>query len=159
MTRLALLVVAACCLAVPAFADPAADARAHEEAFARACNAGDVKAVMDLYADDAVVVWPGQGMEAKGKADIEKLVAGLCKPQAGGQFTLRSVQGIPLGDTHLATVAHWDDTTTRPGGARVTRDVRSTEVLVKQDGKWRYLVDHASIGLPRPTARRERRTR
>ena len=150
-------------LSASALADPMADARGVEEAFARACGAGDVKAVMALYADDAVAVWPGQGAEAKGKADIEKMAAGLCTGRPGASMVLKSLKAFPLGDAHIATVAHWEDTGTRPNGTRVTVPVRSTEVLVKKDGAWRYLVDHASIGTAparaRAAARRARRTR
>src|SRR3989454_10753241 len=150
-------------LAGPALADPTADARGVEEAFARACGAGDLKGVMALYADDAIAVWPGQGAEAKGKADIEKMAAALCKERGGRQFALKSLEALPLGDAHIVTVAHWEDTMTGPGGRRVTTEARSTEVLAKKDGAWRYLVDHASVGTPRPRqaarARRERRTR
>jgi len=156
---LGLMVMVAC----PALADPTADARGVEDAFARACGAGDVKGVMALYADDATVVWPGQGAEAKGKADIEKMVAGLCKERGGPQFALKSLEALALGDAHIVTIAHWEDTRTGPGGRRVTTEVRSTEVLVKKDGAWCYLVEHASIGQPRPraaaAARRERRLR
>ncbi len=134
-------------LAGPALADPTADARGGEEAFARACSAGDLKG----------------GAEAKGKADIEKMAAALCKEGSGTQFALKSLEALPLGDAHIVTVAHWEGTVARPGGRRVTTEVRSTEVLVKKDGAWRYLVDHASIGTPRPrqaaAARRERRMR
>src|SRR5213594_3232163 len=136
-------------LAGPALADPTADARGVEEAFARACGAGDVKGVMALYADDAIAVWPGQGAEAKGKADIEKMAAALCRERGGAQFALKS---LPLGDAHIVTVAHWEGTMPGPGGRRITTEVRSTEVLVKKDGAWRYLVDHASVGTPRPRA-------
>jgi len=119
-------------LARPALADPTADARGVEEAFAHACSAGDLKGVMALYADDAIAVWPGQGAEANG-------------------------------DAHIVTVAHWESTLAGPGRRRLTTEVRSTEVLVKKDGAWRYLVDHASIGQPRPrqaaAARRARRMR
>jgi len=150
-------------VAGPALADPTADARGVEDAFARACGAGDVKGVTALYADDAIAVWPGQGAEAKGKADIEKMAAALCKERGGAQFALKSLEALPLGDAHIVTVAHWEGTVTRPNGTRVTTEVRSTEVLVKKDGVWRYLVDHASIGTPRPrqaaAARRERRMR
>src|SRR5216117_2165668 len=150
-------------LAGPALADPAADARGVEDAFARACGAGDVKGVMALYADDAIAVWPGQGAEAKGKADIEKMAAALCRERGGAQFALKSLEALPLGDAHIVTVAHWEGTMPGPGGRRITTEVRSTEVLVKKDGAWRYLVDHASVGTPRPraaaAARRERRTR
>ena len=150
-------------VAGPALADPTADARGVEDAFARACGAGDVKGVMALYADDAIAVWPGQGAEAKGKADIEKMAAALCRERGGAQFALKSLEALPLGDAHIVTVAHWEGTMPGPGGRRITTEVRSTEVLVKKDGAWRYLVDHASIGTPRPrqaaAARRERRMR
>jgi len=119
--------------------------------------------VMALYADDAIAVWPGQGAEAKGKADIEKMAAALCRERGGAQFALKSLEALPLGDAHIVTVAHWEGTMPGPGGRRITTEVRSTEVLVKKDGAWRYLVDHASVGTPRPraaaAARRERRTR
>ncbi len=150
-------------VAGPALADPTADARGVEDAFARACGAGDVKGVMALYADDAIAVWPGQGAEAKGKADIEKMAAALCRERGGAQFALKSLEALPLGDAHIVTVAHWEGTMPGPGGRRITTEVRSTEVLVKKDGAWRYLVDHASVGTPRPraeaAARRERRMR
>lgn len=161
MSRWMMLPLLLCGLAGPAFADALADARGVEDAFAHACAAGDVKGVMAVYADDAVVVWPGQGAEAKGKVEIEKLVVGLCKERPGSTVALKSLDAIPLGDTHLVTVAHWEDTTTRPNGIRIVVPIRSTEVMVKQDGAWRYLVDHASIGTPPPPApaRRARRTR
>ena len=88
MKRWMVLALVMMMLAGTALADPAADARGVEEAFARACSAGDLKGVMALYADDAIAVWPGQGAEAKGKADIEKMAATLCKEGSGAQFTL-----------------------------------------------------------------------
>src|SRR5256712_6225089 len=148
-------------LAGPALADPTADARGVEETFARACAAGDLKGVMALYADDAVAVWPGQGAEAKGKADIEKMAAALCKEPGGAQFALKSLEALPLGDAHIVTVAHWESTLAGPGRRRPPPLVRPTEGLVKQDGPGRYLVGPASLGQPRPrhaaAARRGRR--
>ncbi len=37
-------------------------------------TARDAEAMLALYADDAHVIWPGQGEEAKGKAEIKKLI-------------------------------------------------------------------------------------
>ena len=68
MKRLGLFVLL-CLISVPALADPTSDAKAHSEAFERAANARDTKAVMALYADGARVIWPGQGEEATGKAE------------------------------------------------------------------------------------------
>src|SRR5205809_7729247 len=128
-------------LAGPALADPTADARGVEEAFARACSAGDLKGVMALYADDAIAVWPGQGAEAKGKADIEKMAAALCKEGRGAQFTLDSLDALPLGDAHIVTAAHWASTLAGPGRRRLTTAGRPTAVLAKNGGAWAHIVD------------------
>src|SRR6185503_20659733 len=52
MTKTVLALV--CVLAAPAFADTQSEVKAHEAVFARACQAGDVKAAAALFADDAV---------------------------------------------------------------------------------------------------------
>jgi len=142
-----------------ALADLAADVKAHEEAFARACVAGDVAATLALYADDARLVWPGAGEEGRGKADVERMVTNFCKKTKDLKLTLTSVDAVPLDDAHVATVAHWESSATGPNGKRASVKVRSTEVLVKSGGAWRYLVDHASVGqpMPRPAARHPRK--
>jgi len=141
-----------CSLPAVAQADLAADVKAHEEAFARACVAGDVAAVVALYADDARLVWPGAGEEGRGKADVERLVTNFCKHTKNLKLTLTSVDAVPLDDAHVGTVAHWESSATGPDGKSASVKVRSTEVLVKSGGAWRYLVDHASVGQPAPHA-------
>ncbi len=141
--------------AAPASADATADARAHSEAFAKACEAGDVQGVLALYLDDATLVWPGAGEEGKGKASIEKLATNFCV-KAKPKLVIKSIEGIPLDDTHIATVGHWEGTVTGPDGKRVTSQVRTTEVLVKYGAGWRYVVDHASIGVPPPPPARKK---
>ena len=158
MTRHALIALV-CSPPALAHADLAAEVNAHEQAFARACAAGDVPGVMALYTDDARVVWPDAGEEGKGKAEIERLVTALCKQANKMELTLATLDTVPLDDNHAATVAHWEGSATTPDGKKVPLKIRSTEVLVKSGGAWRYLVDHASIGRPpaRPAARRPRR--
>jgi len=150
-------------LAGSARADLNSEIRAHEDAFARACEAGNVDAVLSLYTDDAIVVWPGAGEEGKGKAAIEKLATGFCKGARNLKLTLKSLDVVPLDDTHAATVGHWEGTSTGPGGKRMSSALRATEVLVKSDGGWRYLIDHASAGMtphkPVAAARPPRRER
>jgi uncharacterized protein (TIGR02246 family) len=132
-----------------------------EDAFARACEAGDVKGVLALYTEDTVAVWPGAGMEAKGRPELEPLVAGFCRRGAERKLLRKSLEVIPLGAEHAVAIGHWEDSIVRPNGTRITAEVRTTEVLVKKAGAWCFLVDHASIGVPRPRpgARRERRSR
>src|SRR5881409_3084553 len=122
------LIALVCVLPAVALADMAADVTAHEEAFARACVAGDVAAVVALYADDARLVWPGAGEEGRGKADIERMVTNFCKKTKDLKLTLTSVDAVPLDDAHVATVAHWESSATSPDGKRASVTVRSTEV-------------------------------
>lgn len=101
-------------VAAPASADPVADARAHSEAFALAVNAKDAGAVLALYTDDARVIWPGQGEEAKGKAEIAKRVASMItgRTTQHGVLVFKSQGAIPLGDDYVAAVCQWEQTFT-----------------------------------------------
>jgi len=136
-------------VAMPAFATPAADATAHSKAFERAVNARDAEAVLALYASDAHVVWPGQGEEANGKGEIEKLVSRFLKElPKDAAMTLKSQTAIPLGAGHIATVGHWSESFTDADGKHQTVEIRTTEVIKKERHKTLYVVDHASIGLP-----------
>ena len=138
--------------ATTAFGEATTTARAHDEAFGKACGAGDIKAVMALYADDAFVIWPGDGEEARGKAAIEKLATGLCDPKLGTKAVLTSVVGVQLDPVHIAIVGHWDFTQNGPDGKPTTSQIRTSEVIQKGAHGWVYIVDHASIGLPPPPA-------
>ena len=150
MTR-ALVLAIVSLTAVPAFAGPADVAMAHSQAFERAANARDVKAVLALYAPDAHVVWPGQGEEANGTAAIEKLVAEFVKDlPKDAKMALKSQTAIPLGGGQIATVGHWEETFTDADGKPQTAEIRTTEIIKAVGKKTLYVVDHASIGLPPP---------
>ena len=146
-------------IAAPALADPAADVKAVSDAFEKAMAAGDAAAVVALYRDDASVVWPGRGEEAKGKAAIEKMVkAALASAPKDLKIVQKSNEAIPLDADHIANVGRWEQSYTTPAGKHVTEEIRTTEVLAKTGGQWRYLVDHASVGqAPPPSPRRGRR--
>jgi ketosteroid isomerase-like protein len=140
------VVVLLLAVATPAFADATAEAKKHDEAFAKACNAGDVKAVMTLYPDEAFVIWPDVGEEARGKAGIEKLVTNLCNPKLGTEGVLKDDVGAQLETTHIAILGHWELTQNGPDGKPATSRIRTSEIIVKSAGGWRYVVDHASVG-------------
>ena len=142
------IVILVTALAAPAFADATAVAKAHDEAFAKACGAGDMKAVLALYTDDAFVIWPGVGEEARGKAAIEKLATNLCDPKLDTKPVLKSVVGVQLDPSHIAIVGKWELTQNGPDGKPTTSEIRTSEVIVKTAGGWRYSIDHASIGMP-----------
>ncbi len=146
--RISIIAVLFMALAAPAFADATAEARKHDEAFAKACSSGDVKGVVALYTDDAFVIWPEVGEEAKGKAGIEKLATSLCQPKLGTKAVLEDDVGLQLDPTHIAIIGHWELTQNGPDGKPVTSRIRTSEIIVKSGGGWRYVVDHASIGVP-----------
>jgi uncharacterized protein (TIGR02246 family) len=94
-------------------------------------------------------VWPGRGEEAKGKAAIEKLVRGaLASTPKDFQLVQKSNEAHALGTDYIVNVGRWEQSFTTSRGHKVTQDVRTTEVLQKTDGQWKYLIDHASVGLP-----------
>jgi len=148
MNRLAVISIV-CLAAARAFAGPADDAMTHSKAFETAVNARDAKAIVALYAPDAQVIWEGQGEEAKGKAEIEKLVANFLNGlPRDAKIVLKSQTAIPLGNGYVATVGHWQESFTDAGGKSQVADVRTTEVIKVMHGKTLYVLDHASIGLP-----------
>ena len=136
-------------LSAPAFADATADARAHDEAFAKACAAGDVKAVVALYTDDAFVIWPGAGEEARGKAAIEKLVAGLCDPKLATKPVIKSDVGVQLDPSHIAIIGHWELTQTGSDARRRRRDPHLGDH--RKNAAVGATVDHARSACRRPS--------
>lgn len=132
---------------MPAFGDAAALARAHSEAFARAMNVQDIDAVLTLYAEDARVIWPGQGDEANGKTAIRALIESTLKSfPRDSRLTLKSQEAVALGDAFIATVSHWEQSYTRADGTKATVQVRATEVIYSSGRRSLYVVDHASFG-------------
>jgi ketosteroid isomerase-like protein len=95
-----------------------------------------------------VAIFPGLGDEAKGKEAIGKMAIGICKSGTAKQV---SSDARSVGGDYIMNIGRWEQAATGPDGKPVTVVIRTTELLHKgADGKWRYLVDHASIGLPPP---------
>jgi len=147
-SAVALWMILAGALAAPALADVPVEVRAHEEAFARACQAGDVASVLALYADDARVVWPGQGEESKDKTGLEKLATRFCKETKGLKLTITSLEAKSLGTDHIGVLGHWEITSIGTDGKPIVAQMRATEVLERRGGKLQYVFDHGSVGVP-----------
>jgi uncharacterized protein (TIGR02246 family) len=133
-----------------ALADPASVVKAHSEAFGKAFNSCDVPAALNLYESDAVLIWPGEGQVAKGKAEIAKVIKAQCSGSANTSLKEVSSDSRAIGKDYIINVGMWDDTMPGPDGKPMIVRVRTTELLHKSGGKWRYAIDHASIGLPPP---------
>ena len=134
---------------IPAHADAVAEAKAVNDAFSKAFEACDVPAVMALYEDDAVLIWPGQGEFAIGKPAIEKVIKGYCSESCRSRRSRSSAATRARSAwTTSFIIGQLDTTIAGPDGKPVTMRIRTSELLHKSHGKWRYEVDHASAGLP-----------
>ncbi|HTY43438.1 MAG TPA: nuclear transport factor 2 family protein [Thermoanaerobaculia bacterium] len=120
-----------------------------DAAWVKAMKAGDANAVTACYASDAVLWMPGD-REAKGTRAIHDLYAGLL-----GTYTVKDAS---LTDTQYETMQNvgmaWGHFTLalqpKAGGAPTIMGGRFSSVARKVDGKWRYVVDHASVEPPPP---------
>jgi ketosteroid isomerase-like protein len=135
----------------PARADAEADAMAQSKAFERAMNAKDVKALVALYADDARVIFPGQGEEATGKAEVERLLTETVEAFEGAQTTLASQTVVPLAGDTIGIVGRWVLVFKEPDGSAHTVHLRTSQVIKKDGDRTLYVIDHQSIGVL-PTA-------
>jgi ketosteroid isomerase-like protein len=139
------------CSASSARADATSDAKAVDEGFFQAVNALDASAALAFYADDARAIYPGEGAEATGKPEIAKLLAAMMKDAKALKLVLKDNQAFSVDDSHLMNLVHWEFAITGRDGKRSLFKGRSTELMVKDaGGVWRYLVDHASVGVPPP---------
>jgi ketosteroid isomerase-like protein len=136
-----------------ALADLAAVVKAHSDAFGKSFNSCDVPAALNLYEDNAVLIWPGEGEVANGKAAIAKVIKAECSGTAKSSLKQISSDSRAVGKDYIINVGMWDDTMTGPDGKPMTARVRTTELLHRSNGKWRYVIDNASIGLTPPRAK------
>jgi uncharacterized protein (TIGR02246 family) len=132
-----------------AFADPAAVVKAHSDAFGTAFSSYDISATLKSYEDNAVMIWPFEGEVATGKAQIKKLIRRECSNSPNESLIQVSSDSRAIGEDYIINVGMWDDTVKGPDGKSQVTRIRTTELLHRSDGKWRYAIDNASIAAPR----------
>ena len=124
-------------------------AKAHDERVNNAVKQCKPQDMIDLYENDAVVIYPGEGEIGRGKAEIAKIVknffTGFC-PDQNKKVGYKDVSfnAIALSPTYIMIIRVLDVTDKDGNLARL----RTTELIHKSGRKWRYLIDHASIGEP-----------
>jgi uncharacterized protein (TIGR02246 family) len=137
------LILMTCVLAVSASPLMAAPPASSQACWQPAFEASDADAVAQCYAPDAVMWLPGAPM-MKGRDAIR---AGYVDFFAGS--TIKSARLTELGKmTHGNEAASWGTFTvvsvSRTDGKETTETGRYTDVSRRIDGRWQYLVDHAS---------------
>lgn len=148
ITEAATAVVMMLLVAAPAIAGPLETARAHEQTFDNAILACNPAAADELYEDDAMAIYPGADDIGPGKVAIAKLLKNFtiafC-PNDEKKSALKDVKfaASPLGPDYIMII-RVIDATDKNGNHAV---MRATKVIHQVGGKWRYLVDHTSVGL------------
>jgi len=140
-----LLATLFCCGGTSALADEGLNAIG--EAFVKAFKAGDLDAVVALYAPDAVS-FPPDAMAADGQASI--------RASWGGIFNNFEVRDLVITNarhqTEGALSAAWGNyrmiLLPKAGGDEVVMEGRFTDVAKRVGNKWLYVADHASLPLP-----------
>ncbi len=135
-------------IAAPVLAGPLETARAHEQSFDNAILACDPAAADELYENGAMAIYPGADDIGPGKVAITKLLqnftVAFC-PNDEKKSALKDVKfaASPLGPDYILII-RIIDATDKTGNHAV---MRATKVIHRVGGKWRYLVDHTSVGL------------
>jgi ketosteroid isomerase-like protein len=125
----------------------------HSDAFVKAFNSCDVPAALELCEDSAVLIWPREGEVANDTVEIAKVIKAERSSAAKSSLKQVSSGSNAIGKNYVINVGTWDDTMPGPDGRVMTARVRTTELLHRAKVKWRYVVDHASTGLPPPPAK------
>jgi uncharacterized protein (TIGR02246 family) len=132
----------------PVFAEDSG-AKALDNAFVKGVTAGDIEAVVALYAADATLYPPGE-MVAKGRDAIRTVWGGFLSANKVTECKLIETGYRTSGDTSIGWGRFSMTFQPKAGGAPATLEGRYSDVAVKKDGKWLYVVDHASAPLPPP---------
>lgn len=121
-----------------------AGANALDKAFIAAFNSGNADAMSALYwnSPDAVS-FPPDLLVARGIEGIRKANSAAVASLKGGKLELTESHHIPLQDA-VVTWGLWRFTMAVGGGTPIELTGRYSDVKAKRDGKWVYLVDHAS---------------
>jgi ketosteroid isomerase-like protein len=142
---LAMLLGLAC---APACAEDMAEVSA-ADCFLAGFRANDAAAVTACYAPDAVLWIPGAPM-ARGSQAIHDMLAGWFQGTSVKSMTIAPMGGSRVGDDANSWGTYTLVTVDKATGKETTAVGRFVDVSRKIDGKWVYVVDHASDDPPAP---------
>jgi len=155
-------IVLAFCITVPACvfsgSGPSGDsteemiagAKALDQRFIDAYNQGDLDAMMENYwkSPDVVLFDPGS-MENRGWNAIRESMQATFSSMPGGKMEMTESHYIVAGEMVIGW-GRWTWSGQMPDGSSMTMEGRYTDVKAKRNGKWVYILDHASAPLPPP---------
>jgi ketosteroid isomerase-like protein len=131
----------------PTDAEKIAAADALDQRFLDAFNKGDVDGLMATYWNSPKLV--SFGPEGMGTTGYEAARAGsveMFKATPGAKLEFLTRHNDVHGDAVIGW-GTWKMTMPTPGGPQVVEG-RFSDVKMMHDGKWVYVMDHASVPLP-----------
>jgi len=129
-----------------------AAADALDQQFLAAFNAGDLDALTATYWNSPEMVSIGLGgMGDLGWEAAKADWAATLPTLAGATLAFTESHNIPTGDVVLGW-GRWTITMPTGDGTAMVMQGRYSDVKAMRDGKWVYLMDHASVPLPPPDA-------
>lgn len=126
-----------------------AEAKALDQRFVEAYNKGDVDAIMDTYWNSPdLVSYPPAELQLRGWEAVKQGMTKEFATMAGGKLELLETSYKAFGDVVISW-GTWRYSMSEPPMEVVGR---YSDVKGKKDGKWVYIMDHASAPMPPPTA-------
>lgn len=127
------------------------DAKALDQKFVEAYNNSDVDGVMETYWNSPdLVSYPPGDMEENGWDDVKKGIKQFFNSVKDINLILTDMNYKAAGDVVISW-GTWTMTMPDGNGGRMEMKGRYTDVKAKRDGKWVYIMDHASVPLPPPS--------
>lgn len=118
-----------------------------DAAWKKAMLANDVEAIVKNYARDAVL-WLPDMSEARGEAAIRSAYSGLLGANTVKDVKITDTRYRTSGKTSVGWGRYAITLEPKGGGKATTLAGRFSEVAEKRDGRWVYIVDHASAEPP-----------
>jgi ketosteroid isomerase-like protein len=121
-----------------------------DQAFLKAFNEGNVDAISALYwKSPDVLLFPPDAMMVKGSDSLRNMYVQFLATMKGCRLEMKETHQMPVGEVVLGW-GLWRLTMPAPdsGSAPIEMLGRYTDVKAERDGKWVYLMDHASVPVP-----------
>ncbi len=129
-------------------AEMLAAAKDLDQRFIAALSSGDVDAVMATYWNSPdLVSYPIGVLETRGWDATKEDIAQAFDNMPETAFELTETNYMVAGDVVIGW-GKWVAKVPLPGGQELTVIGRYTDVKAIRDGKWVYILDHASAPLP-----------
>src|SRR5467141_25959 len=118
-------------------------AQSLDSSWVKAMKANDLEAVMKTYAPDAVV-WLPQAKEARGEKAIRSAYEGLLSANTVKEVVLSETGYRTMGKVSVGWGRFSLTLAPKSGGSPVVMIGHFTDIDERTDGRWVYIVDHAS---------------